>query len=314
MIGYKRIKLARMDPGLVGREIGDFVINEIASIGKSGGIVGLSGGVDSTCVAAITKSSFDLYNSLSLEQRATRYNPLDPRINLELVGYLLPSKLNARADEDDGRKVAERLGIRYELINIEPLVEANTIVQPEVMANRFDKGNQISELRALVLHGQAAHEKKLVIGTGNRDEDFGVAFYTLFGDGAVHLSPIGDLPKRLVRQMAVYKGFPDLAFRVSTPGLEPNQTSFGDLGYHYETVEPVGEGIRQGFDFDEIITDSTVIRLAESDIREYHRLFGKQKFKTVDEVVKDIFRRNKIARAKAGIVSPPIAKITLEYE
>ena len=69
-----------------------------------------------------------------------------------------------------------------------------------------------------------------VIGTGNRDEDYGVGYYTLFGGGAVHLSPIGNLPKRMVREMAAYLGFDDLAERVSTAGLEPGQTCFKDLG------------------------------------------------------------------------------------
>jgi len=82
----------------------------------------------------------------------------------------------------------------------------------------------------------------LVVGTGNKDEDFGVAYYTLFGDGAVHLSPIGNLPKRLVREMAAYLGFDDLAGRVSMAGLEPGQTSFKDLGCDYEFAEVVLAG------------------------------------------------------------------------
>ena len=81
----------------------------------------------------------------------------------------------------------------------------------------------LNEIRAVVLHTKAATENKAVIGTGNKDEDYGVAYYTLFGDGAVHLSPIGNLPKRLVREMAAYLGFDDLSGRVSTAGLEPGQ-------------------------------------------------------------------------------------------
>ena len=301
---YKRIKIARMNPELVTREIGDFLIKEITEEGKIGGVLGLSGGVDSTCTAALTKRAFDRYNLENSEKQG-----------LELVGYLLPSKLNAKADEEDGRKVAERLGIRYQLINIQPLVEAKTLVQSDVMAVQFHRGNQISELRAGVLHGQAALENKIVLGTGNKDEDFGVGFYTLFGDGAVRVSPIGMLPKRLVRNMASYLGFRDLAYRVSSPGLEPGQTAFKDLGYNYEmVVELYGNGIEQGFSRKELLVHPQLVEEAEKNIQQYEKTFGVKKFQNPIELLRDIERRNKTAIGKARVVSPTQAKITLEYE
>jgi NAD+ synthase len=306
---YQRIKLARMNPELVADQIGNFLLDEIIEEGKTGGVVGLSGGVDSTCTAALTKRIFDKnhgYYELGIDR--------PQRIPLELVGYLLPSKLNAKADEDDGRKVAERLGIRYELINIEPLVQAKTLIQPIVMANKFHKGNQISELRAGVLHGQAALENKIVLGTGNKDEDFGVGYYTLFGDGAVRVSPIGMLPKRLVREMASYLGFPDLANRVSSPGLEPGQTAFGDLGYRYETVvELFCNGLEQGISRYDLISHPQLIEEAEKNIVEYEKTFGFKKFSEAKFLLGDLERRNRIALGKARVVSPPMAKITLEY-
>jgi NAD+ synthase len=303
MTDYRRIKLAKMNPELVTKEIGNFLIREIIGEGKTGGVIVLSGGVDSTCAAALTKRSFDFYNQFKSQSP------------FELVGYLLPSKLNAKADEEDGKKVAERLGIRYKLINIEPLVEAKCKVQPDVMANQFHRGNQISELRAGVLHGQAALENKIVIGTGNRDEDFGVGYYTLFGDGAVRVSPLGMLPKRLVRQLATYLGFPDLAQRVSSPGLEQGQTAFKDLGYNYEiVVELYANGIEQGFSREELLIHPQLITEAEKNLLEYEKSFGFKKFQNPTELIKDIERRNKIAIGKARVLSPPMAKITLEYE
>jgi len=299
----KIIKLAKMNPMVVTEQIEHFLIEEIIGEGKTGGVIGLSGGVDSTCAAAIAKRTFDAYNQFNVKS------------HLELVGYLLPSKLNAKADEEDGRKVAERLGIRYKLINIEPLVEAKALIQPDVMANQFHKGNQISELRAGVLHGQAALENKIVIGTGNRDEDFGVGYYTLFGDGAVRVSPLGMLPKRLVRQLATYLRFPDLAHRVSSPGLEPGQTAFKDLGYKYEiVVELYANGIEQGFSREELLIHPQLIREAEKNLLEYEESFGLKKFQNPTELIKDIERRNKTAVGKARVLAPPRANITLEYE
>ena len=195
-----------MEPKQVADEIGDFILRKVLEMKKTGGVVGLSGGVDSTCVAALAKRAFD------------RHNAKHPNHPLEVVGYILPSNTNHPKDAEDGLKVATRLGIRHEVQSIEAIVEAFKTTNPEALGHKYHRGNLTSEIRAVVLHTKAATENKAVIGTGNKDEDYGVAYYTLFGDGAVHMSPIGNLPKRLVREMAAYLGFDDLSGRVSTAG------------------------------------------------------------------------------------------------
>ncbi len=300
--GNNRIKLARMNPELVSKEIGDFVIETVWKLKTSGCVIGLSGGVDSTTTAALAKRGLDRQNLHCSDSKP-----------LELVGYMLPSKTNSPEDVADGIKVAERLGIRYEIINIEPVVDAYLSTNPEAFVTKYDKGNLMSRIRANILSTKAATENKTLLGTGNRDEDFGVGYYTLFGDGAVHCSPIGNLPKRLVREMARYLGFADLADRIPTAGLEPGQTDFGDLGYRYETVELVSEGLLQKFYPEELINHPQVAEYAIADMKQYQEQFGREKFSTVDQLVGDVLRRNKIAEGKAQIIHPPTANITLEY-
>ncbi|MFH1072666.1 MAG: NAD(+) synthase [Nanoarchaeota archaeon] len=311
-----RIKLPEMDPELVSREIGDFVIDTLISAHATGCVIGLSGGVDSTTTAALIKRAFDRYNAAIRKPVDFAAFAIFPEGNsppLELVAYILPSNLNSQKDNADGISVAERLGIRYEVISLDKLIDAYATTNPEALDDSFHRGNLISRIRANVLNTKAATEKKAVAGTGNRDEDYGIGYYTLFGDGAVHMSPIGALSKRLVRQMAADLGFSDLANREPTAGLEQSQTDFKDLGYRYDIVELVSEGLDQGFSPEELATHEQIAPVVRQQFTEYRTLYGKDKFTTVPEVVSDIIRRKKIAAAKAEIIHPPIPLITLQY-
>ncbi|MFH1917240.1 MAG: NAD(+) synthase [Nanoarchaeota archaeon] len=299
----KDIVLPTMEPAQVEQEIGNFILSQVLKSGYTGAVIGLSGGVDSTTTAALAKHAFDTYNKTQ------------PDTTLELVGYILPSRTNNPADTEDGKRVAERLGIRYEIHSIEPVLEAFKTTNPESFEHKYDKGNLASRIRANVLNTKSATERKILLGTGNKDEDFGIGYYTLFGDGAVHISPIGGLPKRLVCQMAAYLGFPDIAKRTPTAGLEPGQTDFGDLGYTYDVVEIVTEGIRKGLSEDTIARNETVRSYVTTSNREYAGIFGAPKFHNTETVIHDIWMRHHyIAKKKAEILHPEIAPVTLSHE
>ncbi len=112
--------------------------------------------------------------------------------------------------------------------------------------------------------------------------------------------------------MARFLWFSDIADRVPTAGLEVGQTDFKDLGYSYDTVELVMEGIRQGFSWEELAKHSQIQKYVKNDTKIY--ACGRPKFNTAEEVVHDIQRRNSIAVKKSEIIHPPTAKITLEYK
>ena len=295
------IKLARINCETVCREIGDFIIDRVKKMGSTGCIVGLSGGVDSSTTAALIRSAFDRYNS-------------DTNDMLELVGYILPSSINKMEDVKDAQTLAKALDIRYEVHNIEKPVEAFKLTNPEAFKKDYHKGNLISRVRANVLSTKAAIEKKLLAGTGNKDEDYGIGYYTLFGDGAVHFSPIAGLSKRLVREMALYLGVDEtIVNRIPTAGLEPGQSDFKDLGYDYDIVELVTEGLEQGFTLEQLANHEQLTPLVQKQIKHYRSIYGTPKVESIEKVVGDIYRRHQLAKGKVEIVHPPTPKITLNY-
>jgi NAD+ synthase len=294
-----------MDCKQVCREIGDFVIATVRENGATGCVIGLSGGVDSSTAAALIKTAFDRHNARLVKKDQA----------LELVGYILPSRVNPTQDEADAATVADYLGIRYELHRIEGLVEAFRSTTPEAFESRFHKGNLISRVRANVLSTKAATENKILAGTGNRDEDFGIGYYTLFGDGAVHFSPIAGLPKRLVREMAAFLGLDrKIIHREPTAGLEPGQSDFKDLGYDYDVVEVITEGLTQGISREALIKHEQIVPLIEKQIEHYRSIYGESKFSSAKDVVEDVLKRHQQAKGKMKIIHPPTPQITLTYE
>jgi NAD+ synthase len=106
-------------------------------------------------------------------------------------------------------------------------------------SNELAYANAKSRLRMVALYQVATCVGGLVVGTGNKVEDFGVGFFTKYGDGGVDISPIGDLTKTEVRQMCRELGvLPELSEAVPTDGLwDDARTDESQLGASYEELE-----------------------------------------------------------------------------
>ena len=110
---------------------------------------------------------------------------------------------------------------------------------PDSIQDGMTMSNTRSRLRMLTLYAFASHHRMLVTGTGNKIEDFGVGFYTKYGDGGVDISPIADLNKtqvyRLGRELGIIE---NILTAVPTDGLwEDNRSDESQLGASYQELE-----------------------------------------------------------------------------
>ena len=105
--------------------------------------------------------------------------------------------------------------------------------------NDHGMANSRARLRMTTLYQVAAANNGIVVGTGNKVEDFGVGFYTKYGDGGVDISPIADCTKTQVWEMGkslgIIKGILDAE---PTDGLwDDGRTDVNQLGMSYEELE-----------------------------------------------------------------------------
>jgi NAD+ synthase len=105
--------------------------------------------------------------------------------------------------------------------------------------NSLANANSKSRMRMMVLYYLATAKRGLVVGTGNKVEDFGVGFYTKYGDGGVDISPIADLTKTQVREMAASLNIDkQILDAPPTDGLwEDSRTDESQIGASYEELE-----------------------------------------------------------------------------
>lgn len=183
-------------------------------------VLGVSGGVDSALVSTLCA-----------------------RTGLPTHLVILPcqSKENetARGEAHIEWLMQNHLNVRFHKIDLTDTFEQFA----ETVADRYDNqlgfANTKSRLRMIALYQVATVVGGLVIGTGNKVEDFGVGFFTKYGDGGVDLSPIADLTKTEVRAMARELGVSDTIVNVApTDGLWPDaRTDESQLGASYEELE-----------------------------------------------------------------------------
>ena len=114
-----------------------------------------------------------------------------------------------------------------------------SLVEKSNNQNNLALANSRSRLRMLTLYYYAAINNFLVVGTGNKVEDFGVGFYTKYGDGGVDISPIADLMKSEVRSIGLEMSINnEIIIADPTDGLwDDTRTDENQIGASYDELE-----------------------------------------------------------------------------
>ena len=205
-----------IDPAFVAEILVDFLKREAGKFSFSRGVIGLSGGLDSTVSAYLA---------------AQAYGPEN------VLGILMPYKTSSPSSITDAEEAVKKTGIRSLKVEITPLVDAFFAQVPEV--DRVRRGNVMARCRMIVLFDQSYKEKALVIGTSNKSELM-LGYGTWYGDMASSINPLGDLYKTQERQLAAFLGVPEnILEKAASADLWTGQSVEGELGFSYEEADPI---------------------------------------------------------------------------
>ena len=182
-------------------------------------VIGISGGIDSAVASTLSAMTGlkTIVLSMPIKQKSSQHD-----LSLKHQEWLIKNFKN----------------VETHVVNLDKLFETF-----EISLSKFNSdlgmANARARLRMVTLYQVASANKGIVVGTGNKVEDFGVGFYTKYGDGGVDISPIADCNKTEVweigREIKILKEIIDAA---PTDGLwDDGRTDESQLGLKYEQLE-----------------------------------------------------------------------------
>ena len=182
-------------------------------------VIGISGGIDSSVSSTLSAMTGlrTIVLSMPIKQKENQHD-----LSLKHQDWLVKNFKNVEAH----------------LISLDNLFESFSSTLNK-FNNEHGFANSRARLRMATLYQVAAANKGIVVGTGNKVEDFGVGFYTKYGDGGVDISPIADCNKTEVWELGKELGIlKEIIDAPPTDGLwDDGRTDEGQLGFKYEDLE-----------------------------------------------------------------------------
>ncbi len=213
-----------IDLDMTAKRIKSFIKEYLEASGAEGIVLGLSGGIDSTVVAALSSQAIG---------------------GNKVLGLMLPEEeTRSQNDIQDANIVAEKFHIKTQLCDITPVLdsfyESIPIFDP---SDKLCKGNIKARTRMIYLYYYANKFNKIVCGSSDKSETM-LGYFTKWGDGAADIYPIMDLYKTQVRKVAKRLGLPtQIIEKASTPALWPRQLAEQELGIRYEILDLILYGL-----------------------------------------------------------------------
>ncbi|AGK61962.1 NH(3)-dependent NAD(+) synthetase [Archaeoglobus sulfaticallidus PM70-1] len=208
----------------VEKRIVEFIRDYVRSANAEGVVLGVSGGVDSACVAFLCSKALGGEN---------------------VLGLIMPEKgVTREEDVEDAIEVCKKAGIKYKI------VEISDILQKFKGISSCDRDIALANLKPrirMVLNYYYANcLNRIVAGTGNKSELM-VGYFTKYGDGGCDFLPIGDLYKTEVFMLAEHLGVPERVIKKKpSAGLWVGQTDEDEMGISYKVLDAILKRIERG--------------------------------------------------------------------
>ena len=198
-------------------DIVEFIKSKVNEANSDGIAIGLSGGIDSTLVAYLACEAVGPDN---------------------VFGIIMPSTTTPAEDRIHGIQTAKHLGMDYEEIAIDSILNEFLSVT-QLDNDNLAIGNLKARIRMSTLYYYANYKNYLVIGTGNKSEIL-IGYFTKHGDGACDMEPIGDLYKSEVFKLSEYLNVStDIINKPPRAGLWENQTDEDEIGMNYDLLDKI---------------------------------------------------------------------------
>lgn len=223
----------QLDLALITSRLKRFIKDYVEKAKAKGIALNLSGGIDSATIAGLSALAVggDKILALSLPEVETRNS----------------------TDVKHSQMVAKKYRFKLQTIDITPILEACFNAIPAFdPRDKLSKGNVKARLRMIMIYYYANKEKRIVIGSSDKSETM-MGYFTKWGDVAADISPLMDLYKTQVRQLAKHIGVPqNIVAKPSTPQLWPGQLAEDELGMKYDKLDLVLLGLENFMDPQEI--------------------------------------------------------------
>ncbi|HSD33266.1 MAG TPA: NAD+ synthase, partial [Gemmatimonadales bacterium] len=240
-----------IDCSLVRKWLVSFLKDEVVRRrGFKRGIVGISGGVDSSLTAFLAAEALGKEN---------------------VIGVRMPYRTSSPESLSHAQLVIDTLGIPSVTVDITKAVDGYLSSVADTTPTRA--GNVMARERMIVLFDLSAKHDALPLGTGNKSERL-LGYFTWHADDSPPVNPLGDLFKTQVWALARHVGVPEeILAKPATPDLVPGQMTERDYGFTYQQADPILYHLIRGYGPEELVArgfDAKVVELVHRRLESTH--------------------------------------------